>query len=179
MIGEIRSQDTMEYGIVFAETGHLCLSTLHANNANQAMDRIINFFPEERHKQLFLDLSLNLKAVVAQRLIPKKDGSGRVAAVEILINTPLIGDLIEKGNIAEIKDVMKRSGELGMQTFDQAVYDLYMAGEITYDDAIKNSDSENEVRLMIKLGTSTIDMNSDTGTMALEPEQDNSNRILG
>ncbi len=179
MIGEIRSQDTMEYGIVFAETGHLCLSTLHANNANQAMDRIINFFPEERHKQLFLDLSLNLKAVVAQRLIPKKDGSGRVAAVEILINTPLIGDLIEKGNIAEIKDVMKRSGELGMQTFDQAVYDLYMAGEITYDEAIKNSDSENEVRLMIKLGSSTINMNSDTGTMALEPEANNSKNILG
>ncbi len=179
MIGEIRSQDTMEYGIVFAETGHLCLSTLHANNANQAMDRIINFFPEERHKQLFLDLSLNLKAVVAQRLIPKKDGSGRVAAVEVLINTPLIGDLIEKGNIAEIKDVMKRSREMGMQTFDQAVYDLYMAGEITYDEAIKNSDSENEVRLMIKLGSSTINVNSDTGTLALEPEADNSKHILG
>ncbi len=179
MIGEIRSQDTMEYGIVFAETGHLCLSTLHANNANQAMDRIINFFPEERHKQLFLDLSLNLKAVVAQRLIPKKDGSGRVAAVEVLINTPLIGDLIEKGNIAEIKDVMKRSREMGMQTFDQAVYDLYMAGEITYDEAIKNSDSENEVRLMIKLGSSTINVNSDTGTLALEPETDNSKHILG
>ncbi|PHS24496.1 MAG: type IV pili twitching motility protein PilT [Methylophaga sp.] len=179
MIGEIRSQDTMEYGIVFAETGHLCLSTLHANNANQAMDRIINFFPEERHKQLFLDLSLNLKAVVAQRLIPKKDGSGRVAAVEILINTPLIGDLIEKGNIAEIKEVMKRSGELGMQTFDQAVYDLYMAGEITYDEAIRNSDSENEVRLMIKLGSSTIDITSDTGSLALEPEKDDSHHILG
>lgn len=179
MIGEIRSQDTMEYGIVFAETGHLCLSTLHANNANQAMDRIINFFPEERHKQLFLDLSLNLKAVVAQRLIPKKDGSGRVAAVEILINTPLIGDLIEKGDIAEIKEVMKRSRELGMQTFDQSVYDLYMAGEITYDEAIKNSDSENEVRLMIKLGSSKIDMNSDTGSLALEPDADDSNHIFG
>ena len=179
MIGEIRSQDTMEYGIVFAETGHLCLSTLHANNANQAMDRIINFFPEERHKQLFLDLSLNLKAVVAQRLIPKKDGTGRVAAVEILINTPLIGDFIEKGNVAEIKDVMKRSRELGMQTFDQAVYDLYMAGEITYDEAIKNADSENEVRLMIKLGSSTIDINSDTGTLALEPEVDDSKHIFG
>lgn len=179
MIGEIRSQDTMEYAVVFAETGHLCLSTLHANNANQAMDRIINFFPEERHKQLFLDLSLNLKAVVAQRLIPTKDGAGRVAAVEILINTPLIGDLIEKGNIAEIKDVMKRSRELGMQTFDQAVYDLYMAGEISYDEAIKNSDSENEVRLMIKLGSSTIDINSDTGTLALEPDKDDSNHIFG
>jgi twitching motility protein PilU len=124
---------------------------LHANNANQAMDRIINFFPEERHKQLFLDLSLNLKAVVAQRLIPRKDGTGRCAAVEVLINTPLIGDLIEKGKVGEIKDVMKRSRELGMQTFDQAIYDLYKAGEITYEDALKNADSANEVRLNIKL----------------------------
>lgn len=151
MIGEVRTRDTMEHGITFAETGHLCLTTLHANNANQAMDRIINFFPEERHKQLFLDLSLNLRAVVAQRLIPKKDGSGRCVAVEILINTPLIGDLIEKGAVSEIKDVMKRSRELGMQTFDQAVYDLYKKGEITYEEALKNADSPNEVRLMIKL----------------------------
>lgn len=126
MIGEIRSQKTMEYGIVFSETGHLCLSTLHANNANQAMDRIINFVPEERHKQLLLDLSLNMKAVVAQRLIPRKDGLGRCAAVEILINTPLVGDLIEKGDISGVKDIIKRSGELGMQTFDQAIYNLYM-----------------------------------------------------
>lgn len=151
MIGEIRDKKTMDYGVTFAETGHLCLSTLHANNANQAMDRIINFFPEERHKQLFLDLSLNLKAVVAQRLIPRKDGTGRCVAVEVLINTPLIGDLIEKGKVAEIKDVMKRSRELGMQTFDQAIYDLYKAGEITYEDALKNADSANEVRLNIKL----------------------------
>jgi twitching motility protein PilU len=153
MIGEIRDKKTMDYGVTFAETGHLCLSTLHANNANQAMDRIINFFPEERHKQLFLDLSLNLKAVIAQRLIPKKDGSGRCVAVEILINTPLIGDLIEKGKVGEIKDVMKRSRELGMQTFDQAIYDLYKAGEITYEDALKNADSANEVRLNIKLAS--------------------------
>jgi twitching motility protein PilU len=151
MIGEIRDRQTMDYGVTFAETGHLCLSTLHANNANQAMDRIINFFPEERHKQLFLDLSLNLRAVVAQRLIPRKDGTGRCAAMEVLINTPLIGDLIEKGKVGEIKDVMKRSRELGMQTFDQAVYDLYKAGEITYEDALKNADSANEVRLNIKL----------------------------
>jgi twitching motility protein PilU len=151
MIGEIRDRQTMDYGVAFAETGHLCLSTLHANNANQAMDRIINFFPEERHKQLFLDLSLNLKAVVAQRLIPTKDGAGRCVAVEVLINTPLIGDLIEKGKVSEIKDVMKRSRELGMQTFDQAIYDLYKAGEITYEDALKNADSANEVRLNIKL----------------------------
>ncbi len=158
MIGEIRSQDTMDYGVTFAETGHLCLSTLHANNANQAMDRIVNFFPEERHRQLFLDLSLNLKAVVAQRLIPKKDGTGRCVAVEVLINTPLVSDLIEKGKVSEIKDVMKRSGEHGMQTFDQAVFALYKSGQITYEDALKNADSENEVRLMIKLDAETTDM---------------------
>jgi len=172
MIGEIRSRDTMDYGIAFAETGHLCLSTLHANNANQAMDRIINFFPEERHKQLFLDLSLNMRAVVAQRLIPKKDGSGRCVAVEVLLNTPLVGDLIEKGKVSEIKDVMKRSRELGMQTFDQAVYDLYKAGEITYDDALKNADSANEVRLMIKLGAESGELPEDDAVrgLSLEPE---------
>jgi twitching motility protein PilU len=174
MIGEIRSRDTMDYGIAFAETGHLCLSTLHANNANQAMDRIINFFPEERHKQLFLDLSLNMKAVVAQRLIPKKDGSGRCVAVEVLLNTPLVGDLIEKGKVSEIKDVMKRSRELGMQTFDQAVYDLYKAGEITYDDALKNADSANEVRLMIKLGAESGELPEDESVkgLSLEPEDE-------
>jgi twitching motility protein PilU len=152
MIGEIRAQDTMEYGITFAETGHLCLSTLHANNANQAMDRIINFFPEVRHKQLLLDLSLNLKAVVAQRLLPRKDGTGRCVAVEVLINTPLVADLIEKGKVAEIKDLMKRSGDFGMQTFDQSIYKLYLADQISYEEALKNADSQNEVRLMIKLG---------------------------
>jgi len=172
MIGEIRARETMDYGIAFAETGHLCLSTLHANNANQAMDRIINFFPEERHKQLFLDMSLNLKAVVAQRLIPKKDGTGRTVAVEVLLNTPLIGDLIEKGKVSEIKDVMKRSRELGMQTFDQAVYDLYKAGEITYEDALKNADSANEVRLMIKLGAESGELEEDEAIkgLSLEPE---------
>lgn len=170
MIGEIRARDTMDYGIAFAETGHLCLSTLHANNANQAMDRIINFFPEERHKQLFLDLSLNLKAVVAQRLIPTKDGTGRCVAVEVLLNTPLIGDLIEKGKVAEIKDVMKRSRELGMQTFDQAIYDLYKAGEITYEEALKNSDSENEVRLMIKLAAEAGELSESDHALALEPD---------
>lgn len=172
MIGEIRSRDTMDYGIAFAETGHLCLSTLHANNANQAMDRIINFFPEERHKQLFMDMSLNLKAVVAQRLIPKKDGSGRTVAVEVLLNTPLIADLIEKGRVGEIKDVMKRSRELGMQTFDQAVYDLYRTGQISYDDALKNADSANEVRLMIKLGAESGEIEDDESSqgLALEPE---------
>jgi twitching motility protein PilU len=174
MIGEIRTRQTMDYGIAFAETGHLCLSTLHANNANQAMDRIINFFPEERHKQLFLDLSLNMKAVVAQRLIPKKDGSGRCVAVEVLINTPLVADLIEKGKVSEIKDVMKRSRELGMQTFDQAVYDLYKAGEITYDDALKNADSANEVRLMIKLGAESGELPEDDAVkgLSLEPDEE-------
>ncbi|HHA19244.1 MAG TPA: PilT/PilU family type 4a pilus ATPase, partial [Methylophaga sp.] len=173
MIGEIRARDTMDHGIAFAETGHLCLSTLHANNANQAMDRIINFFPEERHQQLFLDLSLNLKAVVAQRLIPTKDGTGRCVAVEVLLNTPLIGDLIEKGRVAEIKDVMKRSRELGMQTFDQAIYDLYKAGQITYEEALKNSDSENEVRLMIKLAAESGELADSDQTLALEPDNSN------
>ncbi|MED5509505.1 MAG: PilT/PilU family type 4a pilus ATPase [Pseudomonadota bacterium] len=177
MIGEIRSRDTMDYGIAFAETGHLCLSTLHANNANQAMDRIINFFPEERHKQLFLDMSLNLKAVVAQRLIPKKDGSGRTVAVEVLLNTPLIGDLIEKGKVSEIKDVMKRSRELGMQTFDQAVYDLYKAGEISYEEALKNADSANEVRLMIKLGAESGELPEDESVQGLSLEADDSGVI--
>jgi len=172
MIGEIRSRETMDYGVAFAETGHLCLSTLHANNANQAMDRVINFFPEERHKQLFLDLSLNVKAIVAQRLIPKKDGVGRAVAVEVLLNTPLIGDLIEKGRVSEIKDVMKRSRELGMQTFDQAVYDLYKAGEISYEDALKNSDSANEVRLMIKLGAESGEIPEDEGTKGWAIEED-------
>ncbi len=172
MIGEIRSRDTMDYGIAFAETGHLCLSTLHANNANQAMDRIINFFPEERHKQLFLDMSLNLRAVVAQRLIPKKDGSGRTVAVEVLLNTPLIGDLIEKGKVSEIKDVMKRSRELGMQTFDQAVYDLYKAGQISYEEALKNADSANEVRLMIKLGAESGELPEDESVQGLSLEAD-------
>lgn len=178
MIGEIRSRETMNHGIVFAETGHLCLSTLHANNANQAMDRIINFFPEERHKQLFLDLSLNLKAVVAQRLIPKKDGNGRTVAVEILLNTPLVGDLIEKGKVSEIKDVMKRSRELGMQTFDQAVYDLYKAGEISYEDALRNADSTNEVRLMIKLGAEAGELPAEAQVQSLELEPE-SNEMFG
>ena len=173
MIGEIRSRDTMDYGISFAETGHLCLSTLHANNANQAMERVINFFPEDRHQQLFLDLSLNLKAVVAQRLIPKKDGSGRAVAVEVLLNTPLVGDLLEKGKVAEIKDVMKRSRELGMQTFDQSLYDLYKAGEISYEDALRNADSSNEVRLMIKLGSETGELPVDAGAQALSLEMEN------
>jgi len=151
LIGEIRDRETMEHAIAFAETGHLCMGTLHANNANQAMDRIINFFPEERRPQLLMDLSLNLKAVVSQRLIPHRDGKGRVAAVEVLLNSPLISDLIGKGEIHEIKEIMKKSRELGMQTFDQALFELYEAGKISYDDALRFADSMNEVRLMIKL----------------------------
>ena len=151
LMGEIRDRETMDYGIAFAETGHLCLATLHANSTNQAIDRIINFFPEERRHQLLMDLSLNLRALISQRLLPKKDGKGRVAAVEIMLNSPLISDLIFKGEVHEIKEVMKRSRELGMQTFDQALFDLYEAGRITYEDALRNADSINDLRLQIKL----------------------------
>ena len=151
LMGEIRDRETMDYGIAFAETGHLCLATLHANSTNQAIDRVINFFPEERRQQLLMDLSLNLRALVSQRLLPKKDGKGRVAAVEIMLNSPLISDLIFKGEVQEIKEVMKRSRELGMQTFDQALFDLYESGRITYEDALRNADSINDLRLQIKL----------------------------
>jgi twitching motility protein PilU len=137
--------------VAFAETGHLCLATLHANSANQALDRIINFFPEDRRQQLLMDLSLNLKGLVSQRLIPREQGRGRIAAVEILLNTPLVSDLIFKGEIAEIKELMKRSRELGMQTFDQSLFDLYENRHITYDDALRNADSVNDLRLQIKL----------------------------
>jgi twitching motility protein PilU len=151
LIGEIRHRETMEHAIAFAETGHLCLATLHANNSNQAMDRIINFFPEDRRSQLLMDLSLNLKAVVSQRLIPTADGQSRHVAVEVMINTPLMADLILKGEIHEMRDLMKKSGELGMKTFDQALYELYRDGIITEEEALRNADSHNEVRLMIKL----------------------------
>ena len=151
LMGEIRDRETMEHAVAFAETGHLCLATLHANSANQALDRIINFFPEERRQQLLMDLSLNLKALVSQRLLPREQGRGRIAAVEILLNTPLIGDLIFKGEIAEIKELMKRSRELGMQTFDQSLFDLYEGHHVTYEDALRNADSVNDLRLQIKL----------------------------
>ncbi len=151
LIGEIRDRETMEYAIAFAETGHLCLSTLHANSANQALDRIINFFPEERRDQLLMDLSLNLKSFISQRLIPRKGTNGRVAAVEILLNSPLIADMIFKGQVHEIKELMSKSRELGMQTFDQALFDLYEAGMISYEDALRNADSLNDLRLQIKL----------------------------
>ncbi len=151
LIGEIRDRETMDHAIAFAETGHLCMGTLHANSANQAIDRIINFFPEERRAQLLMDLSLNLKGMISQRLIANKDASGRAAAIEILLNTPLISDLIFKGEVHEIKEIMAKSRELGMQTFDQALFDLFEAGKISYEDAMRNADSMNELRLQIKL----------------------------
>jgi twitching motility protein PilU len=151
LIGEIRDRETMEYGIQFAETGHLCLATLHANSANQALDRIINFFPEERRSQLLMDLSLNVKALISQRLIPRESGVGRIAAMEIMLSSPLIADLIFKGEVAQIKEVMSKSTRLGMQTFDQALFALYEEGHISYEEAMRNADSRNELRLKIKL----------------------------
>jgi len=150
LIGEIRSRETMEHALAFAETGHLCLSTLHANNANQALDRIINFFPEERHKQLFLDLSLNLQGFVSQRLIPTVDGK-RAAAIEIMLGTPRLCDLIKQGKVMELKEVMEKSEQQGMKTFDSALFDLYKAKRISYEECLKNSDSKNDVRLRIQL----------------------------
>ena len=151
LIGEIRDRETMDYAIAFAETGHLCMATLHANSTNQALDRIINFFPEERRHQLLMDLSLNVRSIISQRLIPKRDGIGRAAAIEILINSPLISDLIFKGDVHGIKDIVARSRELGMQTFDQALFDLHENGLITYEDALRNADSVNDLRLKFKL----------------------------
>ena len=153
--GEVRTRDSMEHAITFSETGHLCLTTLHANNANQALDRILHFFPPERHGQLWMDLSLNLKAIVAQQLIPTPDGKGRRVCVEVLINTPLISDLIRKGAVHKIKEVMSQSNEQGMKTFDQALFSLYDAGEVTYEDALAYADSANDLRLMIKLQSET------------------------
>jgi len=151
LIGEIRSRETMDHAIAFAETGQLCLATLHANNSNQALDRIINFFPAERRQQLLMDLSLNVRAFISQRLLPRRDGQGRVPAVEVMLNSPLVSDLIFKGDVSSIKEIMKRSRELGMQTFDQALFELYEAGAISYEDALRNADSLNDLRLQIKL----------------------------
>ncbi len=153
MIGEVRSAQTMNHAVTFAETGHLCLATLHANNANQALDRVIHFFPSDQHSQIWMDLSLNLKAIVAQQLIPTPDGKGRRAVVEVLLNTPLVSDLIRKGEVHELKALMTKSAEVGMQTFDQGLFKLYQAGEITYDDALTHADSANDLRLMIKLAS--------------------------
>jgi twitching motility protein PilU len=170
LMGEIRDRETMEHAVAFAETGHLCLATLHANSANQALDRIINFFPEERRAQLLMDLSLNLKSLVSQRLLPRQEGKGRVAAVEIMLNTPLISDLIFKGEVAEIKEIMKRSRELGMQTFDQSLFDLYEAQTVTFEDALRNADSVNDLRLQIKLHSQrsrSSDLNAGTEHMQI------------
>jgi twitching motility protein PilU len=169
-IGEIRDRETMEHAIAFAETGHLCLATLHANSANQALDRIINFFPEERRQQLLMDLSLNLRGLVSQRLIPKKEDKGRVVAMEIMLNSPLISDLVFKGEVHEIKEIMKKSRELGMQTFDQALFDLFEADKISYEDALRNADSVNDLRLNIKLNSKNAkdrDFNSGTEHLGL------------
>lgn len=172
MIGEVRTRETMEHSVTFAETGHLCLCTLHANNANQALDRIIHFFPSDRHDQIWMDLSLNLKAIVAQQLVPTVDGQGRRAAIEVLINTPLMSDHIRKGEVHLLKDLMSKSTEQGMQTFDQALYRLYTAGEVTYDAALAHADSPNDLRLMIKLGTdASEDPMADVDGLTLEESE--------
>nr|WP_163501674.1 PilT/PilU family type 4a pilus ATPase [Halomonas socia] len=173
LIGEVRTRETMEHALTFAETGHLCLATLHANNANQALDRIINFFPAERHDQIWLDLSLNLQAIVAQQLLPTRDG-GRRAAIEIMLRSPLISDLIRKGDVGEIKNIMARSRDLGMQTFDQALYDLYCEGVISQEVALVHADSANDLRLMIKFGDSggIEQLKEDAGHLKLRDEND-------
>ena len=180
LIGEIRTRETMEYAIAFSETGHFVLTTLHANNANQALDRIINFFPEESRNQLLLDLSLNLTAIIGQQLAPRLDGEGRRAVVEVMINTPLASDLIRKGEVHKLKELMKKSRELGMITFDQALYDLYTQGEISYDNALKHADSANEVRLMIKLQSSgeTSALAKQLDTIALVEDDEDGNEPL-
>jgi twitching motility protein PilU len=174
MIGEVRSRETMEHAITFAETGHLCLCTLHANNANQALDRILHFFPADRHRQLWMDLSLNLRGLIAQQLIPTPDGKSRRACVEVLVNTPLASDLIRKGSVHELKELMGRSSEQGMQTFDQALFELYSEGQITYEDALAYADSANDLRLMIKLGkdgdASAEQVDSIAGSLSLQDE---------
>ncbi|HQS32179.1 MAG: type IV pili twitching motility protein PilT [Polaromonas sp. 24-62-144] len=170
LMGEIRDRETMEHAIAFAETGHLCMATLHANSANQALDRIINFFPEERRSQLLMDLSLNLKALVSQRLVPKQDGKGRFAAVEIMLNSPLISDLIFKGEVSEIKEIMKKSRQIGMQTFDQSLFDAFETFQITYEDALRNADSVNDLRLQIKLNSQrakSVDLAAGTENFAI------------
>ena len=171
LMGEIRDRETVQHAVAFAETGHLCMATLHANSANQALDRIVNFFPEERRDQLLMDLSLNLKAMVSQRLIPREDGAGRIAAVEILLNTPFISDLIFKGEVSAIKEVMKKGREHGMQTFDQALFDLYEGYYITLADALRNADSVNDLRLQIKLKSmrARTEMPTDPGDYGLAP----------
>jgi twitching motility protein PilU len=178
LIGEVRSRETMDHAIAFAETGHLCLCTLHANNANQALDRIIHFFPADRHSQLWMDLSLNLKAIVAQQLVPTPDGNGRRAVIEVLLNTPLASDMIRKAEVHGLKELMKKSGELGMQTFDQALFTLYEAGEITYQDALLHADSPNDLRLMIKLAQEDSALGTAGGFSLEQTEDDQKNSGL-
>ncbi len=172
LIGEIRDRETMEYGIQFAETGHLVLATLHANSANQALDRIINFFPDERREQLLMDLSLNTRALISQRLIPRETGKGRIAAMEIMLNSPLIQDLIFKGEVAKIKEVMSRSNRLGMKTFDQALFELFEAGHVSYEDALRNADSKNELRLRVKLESKREVRQVDDGSLSILDEDE-------
>jgi twitching motility protein PilU len=176
LIGEIRDRETMQYGIQFSETGHLCLATLHANSANQALDRIINFFSEERRVQLLMDLSLNTKAFVSQRLIPRESGVGRVVAMEIMLNSPLIADLIFKGEVGQIKEIMAKSTRLGMQTFDQALFALYEDGTISYEEAMRNADSKNELRLKIKLDSKRDTSLTDQETASLKIVEEDSAR---
>ena len=171
-IGEVRDRETMEYAVQFAETGHLVFSTLHANNANQALDRIINFFPDERREQLLMDLSLNIRAFVSQRLVPRESGGGRIAAAEIMLNSPLIQELIFKGEVVKIRDVMARSNRLGMKTFDQALFELYEAGFISYEDALRNADSKNELRLRVKLESHRESPALDDGSLAIMDEEE-------
>ncbi len=181
MIGEIRDRETMEYAITFAETGHLCLATLHANSSNQAIDRIINFFPEERHQQLFMDLSLNLRALVSQRLVRRVDDSGRVPAVEVLLNSPLMADLILKGDVSAMKELVAKSNELGMQTFDQALFNLFEAGRIDYYEALRNADSVNDLRLRIKLESkrsATRNLLDGVGKIEIDDSDDNSGSLI-
>ena len=180
LIGEVRSRETMEHAIAFAETGHLCLCTLHANNANQALDRIIHFFPADRHSQLWMDLSLNLRAIVAQQLIPTPDGNGRRACLEVLLNTPLASDMIRKGEVADLKELMKKSTEVGMQTFDQALFELYDKGEITYEDALSYADSPNDLRLMIKLASETDAeyLSNAADELTIQQDEDDSSRLF-
>ena len=178
LIGEIRDRETMQYAIQFAETGHLCLATLHANSANQALDRIINFFPEERRHQLLMDLSLNTRGFISQRLIPREGGIGRIAAMEIMLNTPLIADLIFKGEVGQIKDIMSKSTRLGMQTFDQALFDLYEGGTISYEEAMRNADSKNELRLRIKLESKRDSSIADRQSESLRIEEEDTARTF-
>ena len=172
-IGEIRDRETMDYAIQFSETGHLVLATLHANSSNQALERVINFFPDERREQLLMDLSLNIRALISQRLIPREGGSGRIAAMEIMLNSPLIQDLIFKGEVSKIKDIMARSTRLGMKTFDQALFDLYETGQVSYEDALRNADSKNELRLKVKLQSKRENKNvEDAGSLEILEEDE-------